>query len=342
MPTPMNNGRRHATHSPGAALRACVQGALLVAVLFGAAACGRPITVQAFMQGSTTPVEDVRIYRYRFSWFSIFPGMRSTQTKADGSAEVSVGPSTTNLTMLRAGFEPVLMGVFETQSIGLQPDDAGYNYVLTYDALQNKQVVPIEFRPVRRAPVELTVTDRATGKPISGAEVFAATFLYLPQPGVEGDWGFPAVQETFTDAEGRAVVDQVSGFRNRIAVRMKGYQNAAVTLDGREVNGAIARDVQLRPLSVKQVDFLVIDAKTRAPVADAEVSLGTIKDGLPDSPDAWVKRTGSDGRTGLMPVPDIESFLMSVNAKGYGDWRGAPVWRALDDGQTKKLELRRK
>lgn len=304
--------------------------------------CGRPITVQAIVQGTGAPVDDVRIYRYKFSWFSIFPVMKSTQTGADGSAVISVGPATTNLTMLRSGYEPVLLGVFETESIGLEPDDAGYNYVLTYSALADKQVVPVEFRPVKRAPVELTVTDRATGKPIANAEVFASTFLYLPQPGVEPDWGFPAVQEQVTDADGRAVVDQVSGFRNRIAVRMKGYQSVAVNFDGRDVSGPVVRDVQMRLLSVKQIDFLVIDAKTRAPVADAAVTLGTIRDGLPDSPDAWVKPTGKDGRTGLMPVPDIESFLLSVNAKGYNEWRGTPMWRALDDGQTKRLELHRK
>lgn len=303
--------------------------------------CGRPITVQALVQGSGSPVEDVRIYRYRFSLFSIFPGMKSVQTGADGSAVVSVGPSATNLTMLRQGYEPVLMGVFEQTSVSLTPDKGGYDYILAYDTLVDKQVVPVEFRPVRRAPVDLLVTDRATTNPIEGAEIFATTFLYLPQPGVEKDWGFPPVQEVHTDAAGRAVVDQVSGFRNRIAVRKKGYQNAVVTLDGRDVEGPIARQVAMRPLSVKQVDFLVVDAKTRAPVAGAEVSLGEIRDGLPDSPDAWLKSTDSAGRTGLMPVPDMEPFLLSVKAKGYEEWRGAPVWRTLIEGQTKRLELRR-
>jgi hypothetical protein len=43
-----------------------------------------------------------------------------------------------------------------------------------------------------------------------------------------------------------------------------------------------------------------------------------------------------------MPVPDMEPFLLSVKARGYEDWRGAPVWRTLVEGQTRRLELRRK
>ena len=48
------------------------------------------------------------------------------------------------------------------------------------------------------------------------------------------------------------------------------------------------------------------------------------------------------GNPGAMPVPDLEPFLVSVTSSNYKEWRGAPVWRSLDDGQTKKLELERK
>jgi hypothetical protein len=190
--------------------------------------------------------------------------------------------------------------------------------------------------------VEITVVDRDTQRPVADAQVYAATFLYLPQPGVERDWGFPPVQDVRTDAEGRATVEQRSGFLNRIAVRVKGYQYATITLDGRGLEGPTARRVELRPLQVKPVDFLVVDAKTRAPIAGAEVSLGEMRDGLPDNPDAWTRTTDAAGRTGLMPVPDMEPFLLSVKARGYEDWRGAPVWRTLVEGQTRRLELRRK
>jgi hypothetical protein len=55
-----------------------------------------------------------------------------------------------------------------------------------------------------------------------------------------------------------------------------------------------------------------------------------------------MKVTDAAGRTGLMPVPDIEPFLLSVKAQNHKEWRGAPVWRTLVDGQVKKLQMRRK
>lgn len=314
----------------------------LCAALGTLTGCGRPITVQAIMQGSSTPVEDVRIYRYRFSIFSIFPSMTPVQTDKQGTAQVTVGPSATNLTMLCQGFEPVLLAVFEKAGIGLTPDDGGYNYVLAFDALQDKQVVPVEFKPLRRVPMSLDVTDLDTGQPVEGAEVLASTFLYLPQPGVEKDWGFPPVQQTKTDAEGRASVDQMSGFRNRVTVRLRGYEDAIIDIDGRAAMSEAARQVAMRPLKLKRIDFFVMDFATRQPVPNAEVRFGVTRDGLPPSPEAWTKVVDASGHTGLMPVPDVTPCLISVKAKGYHDWRGAPMWRALEDGQVKRLEMTKK
>ena len=201
---------------------------------------------------------------------------------------------------------------------------------------------PYGFSHVRREPMTLAVLDSRTKAPVTGAEVYGATFLYLPQPGVEADWGFPPLQTSKTDAAGKAVVDQVSGFRNRVTVRLAGYQDAVVAFDGRAIAGPRSVDVAFRKLQFKQVDFLVVDAKSKAPVAGAEVRLGESRDGLPPNPNGWTKVVGANGRTGPMPVPDLEPFLVSVTSSNYKEWRGAPVWRSLDDGQTKKLELERK
>lgn len=317
--------------------------AALVLVMAAAmlAACGRPIVVHTLAASSGAPVDDVRIYRYHFSIFSIWPSTRSVQTGVNGDAIVTVGPSATNLTLLRQGYEPVLMAVFEQSSQSLVPDKGGYDYILRYDTLEERQRVPVELRPVRREPVDLLVTDQATGLPLPDASVYAATFLYLPQPGVEKNWGFPPVQQVVTDAEGRAQVEQVSGFINRIQVRKKGYQNTVVSLDGRTMEGPVARQVQLRPLQVKAVTFLVVDAKTRKPLQGAELSFGQISDGLPPSPDAWAATTDSKGLTPPLPVSDLEPFVLSVRAKGYKEWRGAPLWRTLDDQMVRRIEMRR-
>jgi hypothetical protein len=255
-----------------------------------------------------------------------------------------VGSANTNLTMLRAGYEPVIFGVFEKPSVAIVPDKGGYDHVIMFADVKKEpdNEYEVRFRPVRREPMTLAVLDSRTKAPVTGAEVYGATFLYLPQPGVEADWGFPPLQTAKTDAAGNAVVDQVSGFRNRVTVRLAGYQDAVVAFDGRTITGPRSVDVPFRKLQLKQVDFLVVDAKSKAPVAGAEVRLGESRDGLPPNPNGWTKVVGANGRTGPMPVPDLEPFLVSVTSSNYKEWRGAPVWRSLDDGQTKKLELERK
>lgn len=320
--------------------------ALTLMLLFGAwclaAGCGRPITVHALMEGSQTPVADVRIYRYRFSLFSPLPTGRSVHTNDQGTARVSVGPNATNLTMLRQGFEPVLLGVFEKAFTGLQPDPGGYDYVIFFEALQDWQVVPVEFRPVRHVPMQVTVTDGADGTPMPDAEVLATTFLYLPQPGAEERWGYPPTQRQLTDVEGQATVDQVSGFRNRFTVRKPGYQDATLDVDGRQELHAHHAQVVLHPRRVKQVEFLVLDADTRKPVPGAEVRLGAPRNGLAPAADAWHVRADAQGRTGKVPVPEALPCVIVASADRYRERYVTPLWRALEEDQTVRVYMKRK
>jgi len=320
----------------------------LAAAVLGAVAalggCGKPIVVHAVTESRLEPIAEVRVYRHRFGFFNLFPGKKFVETGPDGRAEVSVGSANTNLTMLRAGYEPVIFGVFETPSKSIAPDAGGYDHVVMFKDIQSapKNEYEVRFRPVRREPIHLKVVDSASNAPVAGAEVFGATFLYLPQPGVEADWGFPPLQHASTDASGVATVDQVSGFRNRVTVWLAGYKDAVVAFDGRTISGPRWLEVPMRRLQVKKVDFLVVDSKSRAAIPDAQVKLGESRDGLPPNPNGWTHKSGADGRTGPLPVPDMEPFLLSITAPGYEEWRAAPVWRALDDGQTKKIELKRK
>lgn len=318
--------------------------ALLTLMVPTVAGCGKPIIVHAVTENSSDGIADVRIYRHRFGFFNFFPGKKFVETAADGRVEVMVGSANTNLTMLRAGFEPVIFGVFETPSAAIAPDTGGYDHVVMFQSIKGKpnNEYEVSFRPVRRAALKLAVVDSVTAEPIIHADVFGSTFLYLPQPGLEADWGFPPLQSAQTDTEGRVTIEQISGFRNRITVRLAGYQDGIISFDGRTMKGPRSVDLKLRKLSVKNIDFLVIDAKTKAPIPGAQVRMGESRDGLPINPNGWNKVVGANGRTGLMPVPNIEPFLISVTSSNYQEWRGAPVWRALDDGQTKKLEMQRK
>lgn len=307
-------------------------------------ACGKPITVHAVSAADGAPLADVRVYRHRFGLLNIFPGKKFVHTGPDGRAEVSVGSANTNLTMLRAEHEPVLFGVFETPVEAIAPDAGGYDHVVMFRDIRSApdNEYEVRFTRVRREPLRLTVKDAESGAPVAGADVYASTFLYLPQPGVEADWGFPPVQRAATDAAGAAAVDQVSGFRNRVTVRLAGYQDAVLAFDGRAIKGPRDEAVPLRRLRMKQVDFLVVDARTKQPVRGAEVRLGESRDGLPPHPNGWSRTVGEDGRTGPMPVPDMQPFLISVTSSNYKEWRGAPVWRSLREGQVKRLELQRK
>jgi hypothetical protein len=319
---------------------------LLAALLLctAPAGCSKPITVHAVADAGGAPLADVRIYRHRFGFFNLFPGKKFVHTGPDGRAEVSVGSANTNLTMLRSEYEPVIFGVFETPVEAIAPDAGGYDHVVMYRDIKPapENGYEVRFRAVRREPLRLTVVDAETRAPVAGADVYGATFLYLPQPGVEADWGFPPLQRATTDAAGAATVDQVSGFRNRVTVRLAGHQDATIAFDGRAIAGPRSEEVPLRRLRIKQVDFLVVDAKTKKPVRGAEVRLGESRDGLPPHPNGWTRTVGEDGRTGPMPVPDMQPFLLSVTSSNYKEWRGAPVWRSLEEGQVKRLELQRK
>lgn len=322
------------------------RGALLAAMVAFAciAGCGKPIVVRTVADAGGDPIAEARVYRHRFGWFNLFPGKKFVVTGAEGAADVDVGSANTNLTILRSGFEPVIFGVFEREAPGIAEDAGGYDHVVIFRDIRPRpdNAYEVRMRSVRREPMSLEVSDASSGAPIEGAEVFGATFLYLPQPGVEADWGFPPLQQASTDQDGRAKVDQVSGFRNRVTVRLKGYQDASVEFDGRRVKGPRTVDVPLRKLEFKQVNFLVVDAKSKAPVPGAEVRLGEARDGLPENPNGWKVTAGADGRTGPVAMPDMQPSVLSVTAPGFKEWRGAPVWRALTDGQVKRLEMQRK
>ncbi|MBU3683988.1 MAG: carboxypeptidase regulatory-like domain-containing protein [Phycisphaerales bacterium] len=328
-------------------MRSAVRSAAAVLACVAAIAapgCGKPVMMHAVSEADRAPISDVRVYRHVFGFLRLFPGRKFVVTGPAGDAEVMVGPANTNLTILRSGFEPVLVGVFERTRPALATGPGGYDHVLLYDEIRPKPDNGFELvmRPVRRVPMTLEVFDAATKAPVEGADVFGSTFLYLPQPGVEQDWGFPPLQRIATDAAGRAALDQVSGFRNRVTVRKQGFQDAVIAFEGRDIAGPREVDVQLRALQVKQVDFVVVDAKDGRPIPAAEVRLGEWRDGLPPNPNGWMKVTDAKGRTGPMPVPDIEPFLLSVKAQNHKEWRGAPVWRSLVDGQVKKLQMQRK
>ena len=112
---------------------------------------------------------------------------------------------------------------------------------------------------------------------------------------------------------------------------------------GAQAQIAIAERTAQDPDSRGLAKFVVRDGQgSERMIFGGGVVDGEWRDGLPPNPNGWMKVTDAKGRTGPMPVPDIEPFLLSVKAQNHKEWRGAPVWRSLVDGQVKKLQMQRK
>ena len=350
---------------------------LLAALSLLTAACAKPITFQ--LQDATTgePLPEVRIYRHSVSIFSLLPSKGDPrETDAEGLVVVDIPPRSTNLTLLRQGFEPMSVGGFRwvpgRQSgangagqpgatdpasdaasgaagadgasgaggaAGLPAQDSGaWNRCYCWDDLAPRIPVDLPMTPLRATDVDVLVVD-PQGQPQAGVEVTAATFLYLPVPGLEREWGFPKVQVRKTGADGHCTLTEYSGFLNRFTARREGWQEARADLDGR-VPGARCVELRMRPLRFRSVRYQVMTEKNR-PIAGAVVSMGQARNGLPADPNAFKATTSADGFTPPLRIPDAEPLCIEVSAKGYVTRLDGPAWRVLDDGGVRRIVLER-
>lgn len=322
--------------------------ALLVASMVGAsgAGCTKPVNFALADADSRTPLEGVRIYRHSVSIFSPIPTRRAPiETDFAGTAVVHVPSNPTNLTFLRQGYEPTAVGVIRDVPAALAshsgatsaPDpDAAWQRVLCWDDLMPKVPVDLVMRPLTSADVEVLVIDEH-GAPIPDCEVLSATFLYLPMPGVEPEWGFPTLERAVTDRSGRATIRAWSGFRNRVTARAPGRDAAFI-----DVRGAEPASVELRlpTLAWKTQRVKVVSDKGR-PIDGVSVSFGEIRNGIPDGPNAFIVATDRDGLTPVVRLPNAESLVLRFSAKGWKDRMAAPLWRAIDDGGTYRVIMER-
>lgn len=307
--------------------------------------CSKPIPFHVNDRDSSLPLEGVRIHRHSVSIFSLLPSTRPpAETDFEGIATVSVPPNPTNLTFLRQGYEPTAVGVFRQMPAAMgrsgaacdSDPDAAWQRLLCWDDLMPRVPVPVVMTPLTSGVVDILVVDER-GVPIPDCEVLGATFLYLPMPGAEPEWGFPPLQRATTDPSGRASLRSWSGFRNRFTARTEG-RDVVFT----DVNGAQDTSVQLRLplLHWKKQRLRVTDQKGR-PVAGATVSFGEIRNGLPAGPHAFIVTTGDDGFTPVLSLPSAETLIIKITARGYEDRMTAPLWRALDDGGTWRVIMER-
>jgi len=310
-------------------------------------ACSKPIPFQIADALSAEPLEGVQIYRHSVSIFSLLPSSRPPiASDFEGVATVNIPPNPTNLTFLRQGYEPAAIGVFRKMpavmaaraKLECPPDlDAAWQRLLCWDDLMPRVDVAVLMRPLTRGVVEVFVRDEA-GLPVRDCEVLGATFLYLPMPGVEPAWGFPSLQRHFTDDNGRTLMTSWSGLRNRFTARTAGHDEVHADVDGAL---HVSLELRLPILQWKPHRLRVIDQKGK-PIEGATLTYGQPRDGTPAGPHAFSTTTDRDGYTPELSLPNSESLLIEVKARGYRDRMTAPLWRALEPGGTWRVVMERK
>jgi hypothetical protein len=323
----------------GACRDATVRLAILVACLPFLAACfPKPLDLQLQDAQTGEPVAGVALHKHAVSLLTLLPSRQEpVRSDVTGAARVWVPPLNTNITMLRPGYEPASIAVFKRQVPASMR--SGDRTRLVFEEIKEGDVVPMPLRPVTRSPVRVRVEDAASGDPLVDAEVLAGTFLYLPAPGVEEGWGFPDLQQLRTDTNGAAGVECVSGFRNRVTARMPGH--AEVFMDIRE-DPPESISLRSRPLRWKPVRFEVLDEKRGTPVADAWVTMDEPRRGLPPDPNAFAARTGPNGLTPPVLIPDLVPLVIHIRAPGHRDRREALEWTALRGDDIRTVWIRRK
>lgn len=320
-------------------LDAAVRLTLLIGSLAALAGCfPKPLDLQLRDARTGEPVADVALHKHAVSLLTLLPSRQDpVRSDATGAARVWVPPLNTNITMLRPGYEPASIAVFKRQVPASMR--SGDQTRLVFDEIKEGDVVAMPLRPVTRSPVRVRVEDADSGAPLVDAEVLAGTFLYLPAPGVEEGWGFPDLQQLRTDTAGDTGVECVSGFRNRVTARMPGH--AEVFVDIRE-DPPESISLRSRPLRWKPVRFEVLDEKRGTPVPDAWVTMDEPRRGLPPDPNAFAARTGPDGLTPPVLVPDVVPLVIHIRADGHRDRREALEWTALRGDDIRTVWIRRK
>lgn len=311
----------------------------MVALLALAACFPKPLDLQVQDADTGAPIEGVAMHRHAISLLTLLPSKQEpVRSQPDGSARVWVPPLNTNITLLRPGYEPASVAVFKKEVPASMRGDADRPR-LVFEQLDDRSVVEMKMRACTRLPVQVTVIDAETGKPVEGAQVLARTFLYLPAPGLEQGWGFPDLQEVPTDAAGLATIDRISGFRNRVTARMAGRADAHADLRG-DAEGPIT--LRSRELRWKAVRFEVLDEKRGTPVQGAWISLEEPRAGLPPDPNAFAACTGADGLTPPVLVADEVPLVVLVSAPGHHDRREALDWQGLGEGDVRTMWVKRK
>ncbi len=165
----------------------------------------------------------------------------------------------------------------------------------------------VEATPVWSGPVPVRVVADDSGAPVAGAEILAR--IKYPDHLDEDEKAAPLTQRAVTDAEGRAEIPRCS------ATVVWGVHAAGFRTAWPEVEYRVS-SVEVRLDAVPAVRGIVLDAATRAPIADARVRAMWVDE--PWSAADIERVTGADGRFVLGGIDEGQPLEIAAVRDGFG------------------------
>ncbi len=319
----------------------------IFALLFTLGCVSKPIQIRTLDAVTGTPVANVDIRQHGVRFFSFFPSKaKAPKTDAEGQLDLVLNSRSTCLAVLRPGYVPVQVSIVpepkgrspKLEASALLVDISPANCV-EFERLADHAIVEVRLTPIVDEKVRVTVRDEQ-GAPLVNVDVILETGLFLPKDGEEGEWGRPPIERVVTDASGCATVTAHVGLRNYLYVRMIGRESQRIALERLSDRKNIA--VTLRAVSCKSVVLRVVDGKSGAPIAGADVELGKEFDGIARDPNGWSVKTDANGCTSLVSVPDFGQLVVAASAEKYLMRRQVLNWQSLDAKKPFEIELSRK
>lgn len=324
----------------------CMCGA--VVLLLGTGCVSKPVQIRVMRADTRSPIEgaEIRQHGARFLRFLPKGNAKPSVTGADGVASLVLDARGTSLAVFCQGFVPVQLSIVPEPRGCAEPSKptalevtVPEDLCVPFESLADRARLDVLLFPLQASPLRVCVLDES-GDSMAGATVAVECSLFLPTDGVEAAWGMPAAQRLIVGSDGCVQVQRFHPLRAYAYARMAGFAPVRIRID-REPDGGTAT-LKMRRLQWKKSALRVVDAKTDAPIASAEVQFGKELDGVPRDPNGWVVACDAQGITPPVDLPNVDQLVLTVKAKGYRTARCVVQWASIRAGRTPELALARK
>ena len=319
-----------------------------VIVMSVGACISKPVQIRVMRADTGSPIEGAEIRQHGARFLRVLPrpNAKPSVTGADGMASLVLDARGTSLAVLCQGFVPVQVSIVPeprgcaepSKPTALEvtvPDDL----CVPFESLADRARLDVMLLPLRASPLRVCVRDE-NGESMAGAMVVVECSLFLPSDGAEAAWGLPAAQRLTVGSDGCVQVQRFHPLRAYAYARMAGFAPARMRID-REPDGGTAT-LEMRRLQWKKSTLRVVDARTDAPIAGAQVQFGKELDGVPRDPNGWVVACDAQGITPPVDLPNLDQLVLTVSAKGYRSARCVLQWASVRAGRPTELVLERR